>query len=63
MTRHDINLRRNKITSGRIRRHKNFDNLMKRHKRSNRMRNIIQTIGYIIILFMLLTFIYFLGLR
>lgn len=58
MTRHDIRIRRKQFGSNRIMRHKDYGQLMSRHKKVSRLRNFVTTILIIIILFILITISY-----
>ena len=59
MTRHDIRLRRRSMTSRRIERHKNYESLLNRHERSNRLRKTFKAVVYILALLAIIMLIYF----
>lgn len=62
MGRHEIRLRRKKMTSRRIESHKNYYDLLKKHERSDMWKRIVKMILYIIILLGII-FIGYLGLQ
>lgn len=59
MGRHEIRLRRKKMTSRRIESHKDYYDLLKRHERSSFGKRILKIIVYIIILLGLTMLAYF----
>lgn len=54
MGRNEIRLRRDRMSSGHIARHRNYDELMERHQRHLRIRRIAVACIYIILLISLL---------
>ena len=58
MSRHDIRIRRERMSHGNIHRHKNYRELLNKHRKRSRMR-IIQTVVLLIILLALTGISYF----
>ncbi|MEM6816834.1 MAG: hypothetical protein AAF600_21005 [Bacteroidota bacterium] len=58
MGRHEIRLRRHKMTSRRIEGHKNYYDVMKKHQRGNRMKRLIRIIVLLLFFSFLLLFIF-----
>ena len=58
MTRHDIRLRRERFGSKRILRHKNYNELLSRHRKSLRFRTL-RLVVILLILIILIGFSYF----
>ena len=54
MGRNEIRLRRHKVSSGRIAQHRNYGELMERHERDVRIRRIVKTFVYFLIIVALL---------
>ena len=61
MGRHEIRLRRQKMTSRRIEAHKNYYEVLKRHERSNKMRKLIRLILALIAFILLMSVVYFIA--
>lgn len=57
MTRHDIRIRRGQFGANRIQRHKDYSQLLNRHRKTNRLRSVI----YIIILLVVILLVIGLG--
>lgn len=53
MTRHDIRIRRGQFGSKRMQRHKDYSQLLSRHRKTNRLRWVV----YIIVLLIALTLV------
>jgi flagellar basal body-associated protein FliL len=53
MTRHDIRIRRGQFGSKRMQRHKDYSQLLSRHRKTNRLRWVI----YIIVLLIAITLV------
>lgn len=62
MGRHEIRLRRKKMTSRRIDSHKNYSDLLKKHERTGMWKKLLKLIIYIIIIFGIILIGYY-GLR
>lgn len=62
MGRHEIRLRRKKMTSRRIESHKNYYDLLKKHERSSMWKRVVKMILYIILILSII-FIGYAGLR
>ena len=58
MGRHEIRLRRHKMTSRRIEGHKNYYDVMKKHQRGNRMKRLLKMILLVFFFVLLLGAIY-----
>lgn len=59
MTKHDVRLRKQRMTSGRIRSHKNFNYLIDRHNRSNRIRKVLQIVVYALAILGIIALLYY----
>ena len=59
MGRHEIRLRRKNMTSRMIERHKNYYEIMRKHKRQNQRNKLIRRITYFIFLVGISLLIYF----
>ncbi len=59
MGRHEIRLRRQKMTSRRIEAHKNYYEVLKRHERSNKMRKLMRLILALVAFILLMSVVYF----
>ncbi len=59
MGRHEIRLRRKRMTSRRIQSHKDYRMLMEKHRRSSRGKKLLRSVIYILILLSMLLLIYF----
>jgi hypothetical protein len=58
MGRNEIRLRRQKMSSGRIAQHRNYNQLMERHERDVKIRRITRTVIYfLIVLFLFILFL------
>lgn len=53
MNRHDIRLRRERMTTGRMQRHKDYKELMEKHKRTSRVKRASAWLGAVIIVLLL----------
>lgn len=58
MGRHEIRLRRNKMTSRRIESHKNYYEVLKRHQRTSRMKRLVRLIVLLLFFIGLIYFSY-----
>ncbi|MEO1049935.1 MAG: hypothetical protein AAFX87_04900 [Bacteroidota bacterium] len=58
MSNHDIRLRRRMMTSRRIERHKNYSELMRKHKRSN-SRRLLRIVSYLAFIVGMMVIIYY----
>ena len=55
MGRNEIRLRRTKISSGRIARHRNYSELMRQHNHESKMKRVIRVfIYFLLVLFLLI---------
>ena len=54
MGRNEIRLRRQKMSSGRIAQHRNYSDIMERHERDIRIRRVVKTFIYFLIIAALL---------
>ncbi len=61
MTRHDIRFRRQTMSSGRIQKHKNYQALLQRHKRTSRMRLMLYFIIAILMIALAYGLIYYIS--
>ena len=61
MGRHEIRLRRQKMTSRRIEAHKNYYEVLKRHERSNKMRKLMRLILALVAFILLMSVVYFIA--
>lgn len=59
MTRHDIPLRRQTISSGRIHQHKNYQQLLQRQRRTSRLRLILYFLVAMLVIALAYGFIYY----
>ncbi|UII28074.1 hypothetical protein LVD15_06510 [Fulvivirga maritima] len=59
MGRHEIRLRRKKMTSRRIESHKNYHDILKQHEKSSGGKRVVRLIIYVLILLGLLLVAYF----
>ncbi|MBL3654718.1 hypothetical protein [Fulvivirga sediminis] len=59
MSRHEIRLRRKKMTSRRIESHKNYHDILKQHEKSSVGKRVVRLIIYVLILIGLLLIAYF----
>ena len=59
MGRHEIRLRRHKMTSRRIEGHKNFYDVMKKHQRGSRTRRLLKLVLLFLFFVLLLGVVYF----
>jgi large-conductance mechanosensitive channel len=58
MGRNEIRLRRQKMSAGRIAQHRNYSDIMQRHERDIRIRRVVKTfIYFLIIAFLLILFV------
>jgi len=58
MGRHDIRLRRHRMTSRRIEGHKNYYGVLKKHQRSNRLKRLFKLLILLIFFLSLIFFSY-----
>ncbi len=54
MRRNDIRLNRQRLSSGRIAKHRNYDELMATHERDKKIKRIVNLLAYILITIILL---------
>jgi hypothetical protein len=59
MGRHEIRLRRKRMTSRRIQSHKDYNILMEKHRKTSRWKRLIRSLVYILILLGMFLLIYF----
>ena len=59
MGRHEIRLRRHKMTSRRIEGHKNYYDVMKKHQRGSRTRRLLKLVLLFLFFVLLLGVVYF----
>lgn len=59
MGKHEIRLRRHNMTSGRIEGHKNYYEIMRRHRKSMHNKRLVKSIVYILFILGIILIIYF----
>jgi len=59
MARHDIRIRRGQFGANRIQRHKDYSQLLNRHRKTNRLRSIIYLILLVVVILMVIGLGYF----
>lgn len=57
MTKHDIRFRREAFSQGHIKRHKNYQSLIKRHRRQHRLRNLLWVLLFVVLVILTLLFL------
>ncbi len=60
MGRHEIKLRRHRMTSGRIEGFRNYHEVLERHKKASRMRKVFKLLFFLLFFIMLLLMTFFL---
>lgn len=59
MTRHDIRIRRGQYGANRIQRHKDYSQLLNRHRKTNRLRSVIFIILLLVVILLVVGLGYF----
>lgn len=59
MARHDIRIRRGQFGANRIQRHKDYSQLLDRHRKTNRLRSVIYLILLVVVILMVIGLGYF----
>lgn len=59
MGKHEIRLRRQKMTSGRIEGHKNYYEIMRRHRKSMHNKRLLKSVVYVLFVLGIILVIYF----
>lgn len=59
MTRHDIRIRRGQFGANRIQRHKDYSQLLNRHRKNNRLRSIIFIVLLLVVILLVVGLSYF----